>query len=364
MVVAISSDAEVIAPLSTDRFTQARAIDALDPWSTTALHDAIIATLDRLEPEPGRQALVVFSDGTDRYSHATAAEVIERARRSNALIYPIAFGKQRPPLLAELAVLTGGRSFLLRDATELEKTLSTIARELRYQYLLGYAPADADRRGRARMAIDSGDAEGNSPRAARPRPGRIHDGLTRGIQQMHLFELRYCHYMSARARNGALRRRRPLRPAAARDLRKLGIPRERVSRSWRERMTRKGRWRRPAGIPGRRSRIRRRRRVSESWARIWLRLIAYVMPGIGPIVADGPLAAALGEAAGTRRRHSRRSSSRDSTPNEAARWEKRIEGGAFLVGAHVERRAGRDRSRRVAPSTAGRQSRSERGAIP
>ena len=142
IVLAIGSDAEIIAPQSTDRLSQSRAIDALDPWSTTALYDSIIVALDRLEPEPGRQALVVFSDGTDRYSKATAAQVIERARRSNALVYPIAFGKTRPAFLAELAVLTGGRSFLLRDPKELEKTLATIARELRYQYLLGYAPLD------------------------------------------------------------------------------------------------------------------------------------------------------------------------------------------------------------------------------
>jgi Ca-activated chloride channel family protein len=141
MIVAISSTADVIAPLSTDRVTQGRAIAALDPWSTTALRDATMAALDRLEPESGRQALVLFSDGNDRYSTATEAQVMARARRSNALIYPITIGKQRPAFLAELAVLTGGRSFLLKDATELEKTLATIARELRYQYLLGYAPA-------------------------------------------------------------------------------------------------------------------------------------------------------------------------------------------------------------------------------
>jgi Ca-activated chloride channel homolog len=141
MIVAISSTADVIAPLSTDRLTQGRAITALDPWSTTALRDATMAALDRLEPESGRQALVLFSDGNDRYSNASEGEVIARARRSNALIYPITIGKQRPAFLAELAVLTGGRSFLLKDATDLEKTLATIARELRYQYLLGYAPA-------------------------------------------------------------------------------------------------------------------------------------------------------------------------------------------------------------------------------
>ena len=142
MVVAISSDASVIAPLTMDRANQARAIADLDPWSTTALRDAIIATLDRLEPESGRQALIVFSDGADRYSRATAAQVVERARRSNALIYLIAFGRERPPLLAELAVITGGRSFLLRDARDLEKALADVARELRHQYLVGYTPLD------------------------------------------------------------------------------------------------------------------------------------------------------------------------------------------------------------------------------
>jgi Ca-activated chloride channel family protein len=141
MVVAISNEADLIAPLDADRGTQLQAIAALDPWSTTSLHDGIIAALDRLEPESGRQALVLFSDGHDRYSRHSAADVVARARRSNALVYPIAFGKTRPPLLAELAVLTGGRSFLLRDARELESTLATIARELRYQYLIGYTPA-------------------------------------------------------------------------------------------------------------------------------------------------------------------------------------------------------------------------------
>lgn len=141
MVLAISSEAEVLAPLGDDRASQVRAIEALDPWSTTALHDALLVAMDRLEPEPGRQALIVFSDGVDRYSRASAAAVLERARRSTALVYPIALGRTRPPLLAELAVLTGGRSFLLRDARELQQALSQIARELRYQYLIGYVPA-------------------------------------------------------------------------------------------------------------------------------------------------------------------------------------------------------------------------------
>jgi len=172
MVIAISAEADVIAPLSADRAAQIRAVRQLDPWSTTALHDAVVAALDRLEPEPGRQALVIFSDGTDRYSEAKPADVLARARRSTALVYPIAFGRTRPPLLAELAVLTGGRSFLLKDTRELQPTLATIARELRHQYLLGYTPT---------RPIVAGESEWRSIRVTlrNPRPGvriRARDG--------------------------------------------------------------------------------------------------------------------------------------------------------------------------------------------
>ena len=170
MVVAISSDAEVIAPLTMDLVSQGRAIEALDPWSTTALHDAVISTVDRLAPEAGRQAVIVFSDGTDRYSRATAAHDVERVSRSNALTYLIAFGRVRPPLLAELAVITGGRSFLLRDVRDLEATLAQVTRELRDHYLLGYAPSEP---------IESDRSEWRAIRVALTQPGlrvRARDG--------------------------------------------------------------------------------------------------------------------------------------------------------------------------------------------
>jgi Ca-activated chloride channel family protein len=148
MVIAISNSADVIAPLSSDHEAQARAVTSLDAWSTTSLNDAVIVALDRLEPEKGRQALVVFSDGADRYSEATTGQVLARARRSQALVYPIIISSRKGVEGAvELATLTGGRSFLLRDVKELERTLTTVARELRYQYLIGYVPNVAPKPG-------------------------------------------------------------------------------------------------------------------------------------------------------------------------------------------------------------------------
>ena len=148
MVVAISAEADIVAPLTASRVEQARAIAFLDPWSTTALRDAVVKTLDRLAPEPGRQALVVFSDGADRYSQVSAAEMLNRARSGAALVYPIVFGRAPVAALAEMASLTGGRSFVLRDAQGLAPALASIARELRHQYLLGYVPAEATEPGR------------------------------------------------------------------------------------------------------------------------------------------------------------------------------------------------------------------------
>jgi Ca-activated chloride channel family protein len=143
MVVAIGSEIETLAPLSTDRGAHYTAVDTLDRWGTTSLHDAVIASIDAIQPARGRRALILLSDGDDRYSKATAAEALARAREADVLIYPIALGERRPPLFAELAALTGGRSAFVRDVRTLPDTLSGIASELRHQYLLGYTPSRA-----------------------------------------------------------------------------------------------------------------------------------------------------------------------------------------------------------------------------
>lgn len=140
MVLAVGSQVDVAAPLSNDRAAQREALNRLDAFGTTGLHDAIIRAIDDVQPAKGRRALVLLSDGNDRYSQATTADALDRARRADVMIFPVALGATRPPLFAELATLTGGRSYHARDGAALADTLRTIARELRQQYLLGYTP--------------------------------------------------------------------------------------------------------------------------------------------------------------------------------------------------------------------------------
>jgi Ca-activated chloride channel family protein len=141
MVIAIGSETEVLAPLSSDRRLAGHALARLDRWGTTALHDSVGSALSLIQAGHGRRALVLLSDGKDRYSVTSAADVLQQARGGDVLVYPIGLGRERSPWFAELASATGGRSFGSSDVKQLPSILTTIARELRFQYLLGYVPS-------------------------------------------------------------------------------------------------------------------------------------------------------------------------------------------------------------------------------
>lgn len=139
-LLAIGSGVDVLTPLSIDHRAAYDALSGVTPWGTTPLHDAVVSSVDAIHPAAGRRALLLISDGVERHSETDAATMLRHVRSRDVQVYPIALGGAQPPIFAELATLTGGRSFAVRDLSRLPQTLTNIARELRYQYLLGYAP--------------------------------------------------------------------------------------------------------------------------------------------------------------------------------------------------------------------------------
>ena len=140
MLVAIGSDVEVPVPLTPDRRAVDTALQSLDPWGSTALHDAVVTAFDAIEPATGRRALVLVSDGMERNSTRTAEDVLARVRASDVLAYPVVLQREVPAVLEQLAVTTGARVQRVRHLRDLPATLRRIASELRHQYLLGYEP--------------------------------------------------------------------------------------------------------------------------------------------------------------------------------------------------------------------------------
>jgi Ca-activated chloride channel homolog len=170
MVVGIGSEVEVLAPLSRDRRAQFAVVDRLEAFGTTGLHDALVASIAAVQAARGRRALLLLSDGDDKYSETSETAALRTARQSDVMIYPIALGARRPPLFAELATLTGGRSSHVRDGKGLPEVTRGIARELREQYFLGYTPS---------RPIVAGASEWRSIEVRVKRPGvvvRARDG--------------------------------------------------------------------------------------------------------------------------------------------------------------------------------------------
>jgi Ca-activated chloride channel family protein len=143
MVLAIGSEIETVFLPAAAGAADGRIWASIDAWGTTPLYDAAADALDAIQTRSGRRALLLISDGVDRDSRIGAADLIMRARQSNVLVYPVAIGGTRPPVFAELANVTGGRAFFIDDLKRLETQLGALARELRFQYLLGYTPSRA-----------------------------------------------------------------------------------------------------------------------------------------------------------------------------------------------------------------------------
>jgi VWFA-related protein len=126
------------------------ALREMRPSGRTALYDALVAALDRVErtAQP-RKALVVMSDGGDNASEATLNDVLERARRSNVTIFTIGLfdaddPDRNPGVLKSLAESTGGARFLPRSPSLLLDAFTRIAQELRTGYTIGFVPPARD----------------------------------------------------------------------------------------------------------------------------------------------------------------------------------------------------------------------------
>jgi Ca-activated chloride channel family protein len=151
-LLAFNDNIFTLARRSTDPQARFKAVDRLSPWGGTALYDAVLTGLGTVGKQPGRRALVVFTDGEDQNSVSTVKRVESRLETSDATIYTIGLGRSvSNPVLAKslehMATISGGRSFVVHDVKELDRVFGEIVEELSHQYLLSYASSNEARDG-------------------------------------------------------------------------------------------------------------------------------------------------------------------------------------------------------------------------
>ena len=133
-------------PFTGDRNLLGQALEEMRLDGKTALYDAIYEGLSHLKSSKlTKKALIVISDGGDNMSIRKAAEVVREADLSGALFYGIGIydpmdGDANPGVLRKLAENTGGEAYFPKDLQEVRGLCETIARDLRSQYMLSYAP--------------------------------------------------------------------------------------------------------------------------------------------------------------------------------------------------------------------------------
>lgn len=164
-------------------------LTAVSARGRTALYDAVSEGLRHLRyGRSGKMALIIVSDGGDNASHLKYSEVLKQARQSQAVIYSIGLlgsdsADENPGLLRRLCRDTGGVAYFPRQGESVRSISKEIARDLREQYTLGYAPKvqkgpETFRKtevkvaapGRGRLNVRSRQGYSSAPGAPRMQP--------------------------------------------------------------------------------------------------------------------------------------------------------------------------------------------------
>lgn len=156
-LVEFNERAKLAVPFTRDSNLIYKHIARTKALGRTSLLDAIHMALTQMKDAKNlRKAIVILSDGGDNRSRYTESEIKSAMREADVQVYALGIfdpddqpkrtveEKDGPRLLGELAHQTGGRDFAIRDLEDLPTVCERIGNELRNQYVIGYAPSNAD----------------------------------------------------------------------------------------------------------------------------------------------------------------------------------------------------------------------------
>jgi len=162
-LIEFNNQPEAVVPFTSDMNSIREKFKTLDfREANTAMHDAVLFSLNRIKGRSGRKIIVVFSDGMDSASKSVEEDVIEAIRRSDATIIvfysefarlnlpaemggrPNSMGRIRvrsgEDTLRSYTEMTGGQFFSFKKEPELLKAIESFRAFVQSQYTLAYTP--------------------------------------------------------------------------------------------------------------------------------------------------------------------------------------------------------------------------------
>jgi Ca-activated chloride channel homolog len=123
-----------------------RALNETSTQGSTALYDAVVASVRHLRnnPQLDKKVLLVVTDGQDNMSRDTLQETMRDLEQKNGpTLYAIGLTGQEPQgrqALRQLAEGTGGAAFFPSSLDQVSDITRQLAHDIRNQYVIAYTP--------------------------------------------------------------------------------------------------------------------------------------------------------------------------------------------------------------------------------
>lgn len=145
-IIAFSTGAEVVQPLTDDRAALLASLERIVPAGETAIRDGAYTGATQLINESTTRAVIIFSDGFENASSISLDSVITFARKNGIAIYSIAVGAEAIALvdatLRPLADSTGGSLYYAKSTGDLATLYIKIKQDIESRYVITYTSPD------------------------------------------------------------------------------------------------------------------------------------------------------------------------------------------------------------------------------
>ncbi len=187
-LIGFNENAELLQDFTSDIDEISDSLENAAVMGSTALYDAVYLGIQKAHTgTKPKKAIVVITDGEDRESFYSLAELLAKVQESDVQVFCIGFLNEIPKkslfgsfsksvpekardALQKISEETGGKAYFPALTTDIHGIVSEIATELRSQYALGYYSSNTARDGsfrRVKVEVAGAAAAGRQIRYRR-----------------------------------------------------------------------------------------------------------------------------------------------------------------------------------------------------
>jgi VWFA-related protein len=145
-------------------------LERIDARGGTALYDAVDMSLEHLKDDAthDKRVLIAITDGEDNASRLSLEQIVQIVRQSNVMIYTVGLlggenqrsNRRAKRALEEISKASGGAGYFPKDPDDVLNVASSIADDIRNQYVIAYTPTNLAKDGTFRKV----EIKVNAPR--------------------------------------------------------------------------------------------------------------------------------------------------------------------------------------------------------